>query len=100
MQRAKAFFVVCAGIFLLANGSRGSIGYRADVHIADMAPTILDACEVEPPAEFDGRTVCAVVRPTQEVVTWSAGLVGHERVYGAAEEGELAARLVDLGYLQ
>ena len=89
-----------AGIFLLANDPRGRRGYRADVQMADMAPTVLDVCEVESPAEFDGRTVGAVVSPSMESAAWSAALAGEEQVYGAAEEGEIVERLVDLGYLQ
>lgn len=87
------------GIFLLANDPRGLKGHRAGVQIADMAPTILDACGVAPPAEFDGRTVASVVIAEK----WPAARVAapqHERAYGRAEEDEIAARLTELGYLQ
>jgi predicted AlkP superfamily phosphohydrolase/phosphomutase len=89
-----------AGIFLLANDPRGRVGYRVGVQMADMAPTVLDACEVEVPAYFDGRIVAAVVSPKQGPAAWGAEFPQQERVYGPAEEDEIAARLGDLGYLQ
>jgi len=88
------------GIFLLANDPRNRRGYRQGVQIADMAPTVLDACQVGAPAEFDGRTVSAVVSPKGEVPVSGMVPANDEWVYGPEEEGEIAARLVDLGYLQ
>jgi len=89
-----------AGVFLLANERHGHPGYRDGVHIADMAPTILAACQVPSAAEFDGVTVSAVVSQKGEALTAGTASVQDEWVYGSSEEGEIAARLVDLGYLQ
>ncbi len=87
------------GVFLLANGSRA--GRRIEgVRMADMAPTILDLCGVHLSAEFDGKTITAVAQTSESPFKPVMSGRGHERPYGEAEEGEIAARLRALGYLQ
>lgn len=68
--------------------------------MADMAPTILDICGIGKGENFDGETVRSIVsgRDYARVTASDRPLV--ERVYGAREEAEIAARLADLGYLE
>jgi len=89
-----------AGIFVLANDAHAGIGYRGDVTIADMAPTVLAACQLAAPAEFDGETVSSVVSQKGKAPTADTAAARDEWLYPPEEEGEIAARLVDLGYLQ
>jgi arylsulfatase A-like enzyme len=70
------------------------------VGIADMAPTILRLCGVQPPEEFDGKTIDPVAQTTEYVAIAATHRQPGERVYGDAEEGEIAARLSALGYLE
>ena len=89
-----------AGVFVLsANRTRGG-GCVRGVRIADMAPTILDLCNVQVPAEFDGKTVQSVAQPSQDPAMPAALRQRGEEFYGEAEEGEIAARLSALGYLE
>lgn len=88
-----------AGVFMLSAG-RPSGGYVRGLHIADMAPTILDLCNVQVPAEFDGKTVQSVAQPSQDPAMPAALRQRGEEYYGEAEEGEIAARLSALGYLE
>jgi predicted AlkP superfamily phosphohydrolase/phosphomutase len=86
------------GVFLLAQPEQ-TARYVQGIDIADMAPTILELCGVQPPAEFDGKTVCGVAQMSQGPSPAVAGRPPGERVYTAAEEHEIAERLTHLGYL-
>ncbi len=87
------------GVFVLGDGRRAA-RYLRGVQIADMTPTILDLCGVQSSAEFDGKTVAAVAQTNQRPLKPVVPRQGDERVYGEAEEGEIAARLRALGYLE
>jgi len=87
------------GVFMLRD--RAGHARRLDgVQIADMAATILVHCQVDLPADCDGRGIDAASRATLPALSAVPPLAPPERVYGAAEEAEIAARLRDLGYLQ
>ena len=90
------------GVFLLSTnaGKTGGGGFLPGVRIADMAPTILDLCGVEAPADFDGKTINGVAQTTQDLAMPAAQRQRGEEFYGEAEEGEIAARLGALGYLE
>jgi len=84
------------GIFLLA-GDGWSPGRRAGVRMVDMAPTMLAACGLQPPAEFDGVTISDVVGTEKPEADPNGNAA--EEPYSTAEERELETRLRALGYL-
>lgn len=85
-----------AGIFLLV-GDHWSSRRQEGVRMVDMAPTMLFACGLQAPAEFDGVTISYGVgteKPEADPYGYAA-----ETPYSRAEERELESRLRALGYL-
>jgi len=87
------------GIVLLAHDRVPHGQWLRGAQIGDLAPTILDLCGASIPADFDGRTISPVVSPSEGREMPVSGGQRGERWYGPAEEHEIAARLMDLGYL-
>jgi predicted AlkP superfamily phosphohydrolase/phosphomutase len=88
------------GIFLVsAEGLASRRGARRHVAIADMAPTILRVCGVDPPAGLDGRALDGVPVPSFETESPETEPLASERPYNPAQESEISARLAALGYL-
>lgn len=82
------------GVFML--GNHAGQGRVEGTVIADMAPTVLSLCGVEPPV-CDGR-LPSFVAPGRLYA--SPGGRQEEAYYDAAESAEIARRLTALGYLQ
>jgi predicted AlkP superfamily phosphohydrolase/phosphomutase len=87
------------GVFVLAQESGTSARRISGVRMADMAPTILSQCGVSGASEFDGITIQTVVG-TKRPLKFSSADPPPEWSYGNAEEGEIAARLSAMGYLE
>jgi len=87
------------GVFILADKNALSSRRLDGVRMADMAPTILSRCGVSAPSEFDGITIQTVVG-TNRPLKFSGADPPGESTYGDAEEGEIAARLSAMGYLE
>jgi predicted AlkP superfamily phosphohydrolase/phosphomutase len=87
------------GVFLL-KGASVRPGEVVGACIMDMAPTILSVCGMEPPADWDGRTLACVQAKNVERVDFSRDSNGEESYYGEAEEALLQQRLTELGYFE
>jgi predicted AlkP superfamily phosphohydrolase/phosphomutase len=88
------------GIFLVSAQDLGPARGGHGVAIADMAPTILRLCGVDPPVGLDGRVVDGIPLPRFETETPKASAPVSEHPYDPAEEYEISARLAALGYLE
>ncbi len=89
------------GVFIVGNRLHARLGKRLEgVHIADMAPTILDLCGVQPPAGFDGKAITRAAGSAGRAAWQEEGTAGTELHYRDDEEREIAARLDAMGYLQ
>jgi predicted AlkP superfamily phosphohydrolase/phosphomutase len=89
------------GIFLVSAQDLGPArGGQRGAAIADMAPTILRLCGVDPPVGLDGRVVDGIPPPRFETETPKASAPVSEHPYDPAEEYEISARLAALGYLE
>jgi predicted AlkP superfamily phosphohydrolase/phosphomutase len=87
------------GVFLLGGVGIGTRRLQG-LQIADLAPTILNLCGVQPLEEFDGKTIDPVAQTSQYLTVAGGRRQIGERVYEDTEEDEIAARLSALGYLQ
>jgi predicted AlkP superfamily phosphohydrolase/phosphomutase len=90
-HRPDGMFVLSASD--LAWGRRGAA-------IADMAPTILRLCAVDPPAGLDGKALLGSPRSRCGTEASDIQAPASENPYDAAEEHEINARLAALGYLE
>ena len=89
------------GVFLVTTpGGASTRGGRCRAAIADMAPTILRLCGIDPPAGLDGRGLDGVAVPSSETETSKRDPLISEHPYDPAEEREISARLSALGYLE
>lgn len=87
------------GVFILSGGPALERRWVQGAQIADMAPTILSLCGVQPPLNLDGNALSPTHGPSVRRVASDAG-GGDEQGYNDAESTEIAARLSALGYLQ
>ena len=87
------------GIFVLSP-VRTNAARACPAAIADLAPTILQLCGVDPPPGLDGRALHELEPSRLQPLTADTGPSPAEHLYGPAEEHEIAARLTALGYLQ
>jgi hypothetical protein len=86
------------GMFVLS-ASDLPRGRRAAA-IADMAPTILRLCAIDPPAGLDGKALVGSPRSSCSTQGSDIQAAASEHPYDAAEEHEINARLTALGYLE
>lgn len=84
------------GIVVLAGAAAPPAGCLEGVRMADMAPTVLAACGLPAPAEFDGVTITDSVRTEGSVGVSTSSPAAH--AFSAADERELEERLRALGY--
>jgi predicted AlkP superfamily phosphohydrolase/phosphomutase len=87
------------GLFLL-KGTNVRPGEVVGACITDMAPTILSMCGLQPPADWDGRTLACVQTENAQGMDFSRDSDGEESYYEDAEEALLQQRLTDLGYFE
>jgi predicted AlkP superfamily phosphohydrolase/phosphomutase len=87
------------GLFLLA-GEGVAAGELQGAQIADMAPTILTLCGVQPPDDWDGRALPCVESPGWDTAAGSEEQLPEPIGYGEADEREIEQRLAQLGYLE
>jgi predicted AlkP superfamily phosphohydrolase/phosphomutase len=87
------------GLFLL-KGDRVRAGEVVGACITDMAPTILSLCGLEPPTDWDGRTVSSVDIEKMETMDFLRDSERQESYYGKDEEAILRQRLIELGYFE
>jgi hypothetical protein len=57
-------------------------------------------CGLEPPADWDGRTVASVNIEKMETMDFLRDSDGQESYYGGDEEATLRQRLTELGYFE
>ncbi len=89
------------GIFMVSPMSVGAARTGSGrAAMADLAPTILQLCGIDPPPGLDGRALLAPASPRLQPLSAKPASASAEHVYGPAEEHEIAARLTALGYLQ
>ena len=70
------------GTFILDAGTGGGGRYVEGLHIMDVAPLILRLMGIEPPADFEGKTI----------------RTDGDEVYSPEEQAQIEKRLADLGY--
>ena len=90
-HRPDGMFVLSASD--LARSRRGAA-------IADMAPTILRLCAIDPPAGLDGKALVGSPPSSCGTEVSDIQAPASEHPYDAAEENEISARLTALGYLE
>jgi predicted AlkP superfamily phosphohydrolase/phosphomutase len=86
------------GVFLAGQAGGGQRRVQG-AHIVDMAPTILARCGIEPPVDFDGQIIEAVMGSAQRQTICVRQVEEREKCYTDAETDEIASRLSQLGYL-
>lgn len=87
------------GLFVLA-GDGVPPGIRVNgASIADMAPTLLALCGLQPPPDLDGRVLFGDDSDISAAPAGTEAGLGVPQAYSPAEEREIAARLGALGYL-
>jgi arylsulfatase A-like enzyme len=95
------------GIFVAAGHHIEPVGHLSDVHIADIAPTVLHLLGVPVPRDVDGRVLSELFSPTwmaENPVRYQDADNGQFEAYAGNDYSDEDARLIEdrlrsLGYM-